>query len=200
MLLSRLVYRKGIDLLVKVIPLVCSRVSNAHFIIGGDGPKKLLLEEMRELYQLHDRIELLGRLSHGWGIATVHNPLSLSLSPLVCTGRLDSSSRGEGCPGARTHLPELLSDRVLLHRTAGGGLVRTVRGVHQGGWGPGGATPLHDRLRGGGRGGHCGGSGGSRCHLQEDHPRRVPREGEDHVPLGRCGVYTSSTEHQSVLH
>lgn len=63
-LLSRLVYRKGIDLLVKVIPLVCSRVSNAHFIIGGDGPKKLLLEEMRERYQLHDRIELLGRLSH----------------------------------------------------------------------------------------------------------------------------------------
>lgn len=62
-LLSRLVYRKGIDLLVKVIPLVCSRVSNAHFIIGGDGPKKLLLEEMRERYQLHDRIELLGRLS-----------------------------------------------------------------------------------------------------------------------------------------
>lgn len=61
-LLSRLVYRKGIDLLVKVIPLVCSRVSNAHFIIGGDGPKKLLLEEMRERYQLHDRIELLGRL------------------------------------------------------------------------------------------------------------------------------------------
>lgn len=53
-LLSRLVYRKGIDLLVKVIPIICRRFPNAHFIIGGDGPKKLMLEEMRELYQLHE--------------------------------------------------------------------------------------------------------------------------------------------------
>lgn len=30
----------------------------------GDGPKKLLLEEMRESYQLHDRIELLGAVPH----------------------------------------------------------------------------------------------------------------------------------------
>ena len=85
-LLSRLVYRKGIDLLVKVIPLVCSRVSNAHFIIGGDGPKKLLLEEMRELYQLHDRIELLGRLSHGSDIELNCSQLSLSLPLYALTG------------------------------------------------------------------------------------------------------------------
>ena len=62
--LSRLVYRKGIDLLVKVIPLVCARITNVHFIIGGDGPKKLILEEMRERYQLHDRMELLGAVPH----------------------------------------------------------------------------------------------------------------------------------------
>jgi phosphatidylinositol glycan class A protein len=49
-LLSRLVYRKGIDLLVRLIPLVCARYPIVHFIIGGDGPKKLLLEEMRERY------------------------------------------------------------------------------------------------------------------------------------------------------
>ena len=35
-----------------------------HFIIGGDGPKKLLLEEMQERHQLHDRVELLGAVSH----------------------------------------------------------------------------------------------------------------------------------------
>eukprot|EP00601_Ochromonadales_sp_CCMP2298_P022804 CAMPEP_0173323156 /NCGR_PEP_ID=MMETSP1143-20121109/30378_1 /TAXON_ID=483371 /ORGANISM="non described non described, Strain CCMP2298" /LENGTH=410 /DNA_ID=CAMNT_0014267125 /DNA_START=1 /DNA_END=1230 /DNA_ORIENTATION=- len=63
-LLSRLVYRKGVDLLVKVIPLVCAKVTNVHFIIGGDGPKKLLLEEMRERCLLHDRIELLGAVPH----------------------------------------------------------------------------------------------------------------------------------------
>jgi phosphatidylinositol glycan class A protein len=51
-MLSRLVYRKGIDLVVNVIPEICARFPNVHFIIGGDGPKKLLLEEMRERHQV----------------------------------------------------------------------------------------------------------------------------------------------------
>jgi phosphatidylinositol glycan class A protein len=63
-MLSRLVYRKGIDLVVNVIPTICARYPNVHFIIGGDGPKKLLLEEMRERHQLHDRVELLGAVAH----------------------------------------------------------------------------------------------------------------------------------------
>lgn len=50
-MLSRLVYRKGIDLVVNVIPTICARFPEVHFIIGGDGPKKLLLEEMRERHQ-----------------------------------------------------------------------------------------------------------------------------------------------------
>jgi phosphatidylinositol glycan class A protein len=37
----------GIDLLVQVIPAVCARYPSIHFIVGGDGPKKLQLEEMR---------------------------------------------------------------------------------------------------------------------------------------------------------
>ena len=43
-----------------MIPLICARFPSVHFIIGGDGPKKIILEEMRERYQLHDRVELLG--------------------------------------------------------------------------------------------------------------------------------------------
>jgi phosphatidylinositol glycan class A protein len=35
-----------------------------HFIIGGDGPKKAILEEMRKKYNLSDRMELLGRIPH----------------------------------------------------------------------------------------------------------------------------------------
>lgn len=37
----------GIDLVAQVIPVVCARYPNVHFIVGGDGNKKLLLEEMR---------------------------------------------------------------------------------------------------------------------------------------------------------
>lgn len=47
-MLSRLVYRKGIDLAIKVIPRVCRRFPHVRFIIGGDGDKRILLEEMKE--------------------------------------------------------------------------------------------------------------------------------------------------------
>ena len=36
-IISRLVYRKGIDLVAKVLPMLCERFSTMHFIIGGDG-------------------------------------------------------------------------------------------------------------------------------------------------------------------
>lgn len=54
----------GIDLVARVIPVICARYPNVHFIVGGDGNKKLLLEEMREKCQLHDRVELLGGVPH----------------------------------------------------------------------------------------------------------------------------------------
>jgi phosphatidylinositol glycan class A protein len=62
--ISRLAYRKGIDLLAHMIPLACERFPHINFIIGGDGPKRLLLDEMREQHQLHDRVELLGAVEH----------------------------------------------------------------------------------------------------------------------------------------
>ena len=32
--------------------------------IGGEGPKRVVLEEVREQHQLHDRVRLLGSLKH----------------------------------------------------------------------------------------------------------------------------------------
>lgn len=96
-LLSRLVYRKGIDLLVKVIPIVCAKVKNVHFIIGGDGPKKLLLEEMRERYQLHERIQLLGAVPHHKVrdvLVLGHIFLNCSLTESFCIALLEAASCG----------------------------------------------------------------------------------------------------------
>eukprot|EP01114_Cavostelium_apophysatum_P009560 TRINITY_DN22723_c0_g1_i1.p1 TRINITY_DN22723_c0_g1~~TRINITY_DN22723_c0_g1_i1.p1 ORF type:complete len:451 (+),score=77.19 TRINITY_DN22723_c0_g1_i1:100-1452(+) len=62
--MSRLVYRKGVDLLVDVIPEICARFPEVQFLIGGDGPKSLELEEMRERNQLHDRVEMIGAVDH----------------------------------------------------------------------------------------------------------------------------------------
>jgi len=76
--LSRLAYRKGIDLLVAAAPRICARFPHVHFVIGwyfggsilrellmsciggGDGPKLIDLLQMREKFLLQDRIELLG--------------------------------------------------------------------------------------------------------------------------------------------
>ncbi|KAF8906762.1 glycosyltransferase family 4 protein [Gymnopilus junonius] len=58
--LSRLTYRKGIDLLVATAPKICALFPNVNFIVGGDGPKLIELLQMREKHLLQDRIELLG--------------------------------------------------------------------------------------------------------------------------------------------
>lgn len=35
-----------------------------RFIIGGDGPKRVRLEEMREKHSLQDRVDMLGAVPH----------------------------------------------------------------------------------------------------------------------------------------
>jgi glycosyltransferase involved in cell wall biosynthesis len=35
-----------------------------RFIIGGDGPKRVRLEEMREKHGLQDRVDMLGAVPH----------------------------------------------------------------------------------------------------------------------------------------
>ncbi|KIJ29273.1 glycosyltransferase family 4 protein [Sphaerobolus stellatus SS14] len=62
--ISRLVYRKGIDLLVATAPRVCARFPNVRFLVGGSGPKLIELLQMREKHLLQDRITLLGPVRH----------------------------------------------------------------------------------------------------------------------------------------
>ncbi|RDX54762.1 transferase [Lentinus brumalis] len=61
---SRLAYRKGIDLLIATAPRICALFPNVRFLIGGDGPKMIDLLQMREKYLLQDRIEMLGPVRH----------------------------------------------------------------------------------------------------------------------------------------
>lgn len=48
----------GIDLLSGIIPELCQKYPELHFLVGGEGPKRIVLEEVRERYQLHDRFVL----------------------------------------------------------------------------------------------------------------------------------------------
>ena len=45
---SRLVSRKGADLLAHIVPLVCQQWPKVTFLIAGDGPKRHLFEHMRD--------------------------------------------------------------------------------------------------------------------------------------------------------
>lgn len=62
--ISRLAYRKGIDLLVATAPRICAAFPNVRFVVGGDGPKMVDLLQMREMHFLQDRITLLGPVAH----------------------------------------------------------------------------------------------------------------------------------------
>lgn len=63
MIVSRLVYRKGIDLAAGVISKFAN-MKNVNFLIAGDGPKRSVLEEVREKCNMQDRVTMLGALEH----------------------------------------------------------------------------------------------------------------------------------------
>ncbi|KAI9143242.1 hypothetical protein BKA69DRAFT_1026877 [Paraphysoderma sedebokerense] len=95
--ISRLVYRKGMDLLVALIPKMCAMYSNIHFIIAGDGNKSIDLEQMREKFMLQDRVELLGAVKHH----EVRNVLiqaqiflNTSLTEAFCIGIVEAACCG----------------------------------------------------------------------------------------------------------
>lgn len=61
---GRLVYRKGADLLADIIINMCTQYDDVNFVIAGDGPKRVLIEQCRERYQLQERVQLLGLVPH----------------------------------------------------------------------------------------------------------------------------------------
>lgn len=62
--ISRLFYNKGTDLLVAAIPRILAAHPKVRFIIGGSGPKAIDLEQMIEKNVLQDRVEMLGPIRH----------------------------------------------------------------------------------------------------------------------------------------
>lgn len=62
--ISRLFPNKGADLLTAIVPRICAADPNVDFIIAGDGPKFLDLEQMREKFFLQERVSLIGAVKH----------------------------------------------------------------------------------------------------------------------------------------
>ena len=117
-MLSRLVYRKGIDLAVKLIPKICKAHPDVDFIIGGDGPKRVLLERMVCENNLQNRIELLGAISHPYQARNLltrgHLFLNCSVTESFCISLVEAASCGlqvisTGVGG----VPEVLPDSMV---------------------------------------------------------------------------------------
>ncbi|KAF6829916.1 phosphatidylinositol n-acetylglucosaminyltransferase gpi3 subunit [Colletotrichum plurivorum] len=62
--ISRLFYNKGTDLLTAAIPRILENHPNTRFVIAGSGPKAIDLEQMIEQNVLQDRVEMLGPIRH----------------------------------------------------------------------------------------------------------------------------------------
>ncbi|KAI4304692.1 hypothetical protein MLD38_040167 [Melastoma candidum] len=116
--ISRLVYRKGADLLVEVIPEVCRLYPHVRFIIGGDGPKRVRLEEMREKHFLQDRVEMLGAVPHARVRSVLisgHIFLNSSLTEAFCIAILEAASCGLLTVSTRVGgVPEVLPDDMIV--------------------------------------------------------------------------------------
>ncbi|CDS36275.1 phosphatidylinositol [Echinococcus multilocularis] len=128
---SRLVYRKGADLLAAIIPPLCSTFPNLRFIIGGDGPKRLALEEMRERHNLHFRVEMLGALpNHKVRDVLVRGDifLNVSLTESFCIAIVEAASCGLLVVSTKVGgVPEVLPPHMIrLSPVSASGLASTL--------------------------------------------------------------------------
>lgn len=62
--ISRLFPNKGSDLLASMIPKICQANSNVNFLVAGDGPKFIDIQQAIEKNRLQDRVNLIGGVKH----------------------------------------------------------------------------------------------------------------------------------------
>ncbi|XP_045393930.1 phosphatidylinositol N-acetylglucosaminyltransferase subunit A isoform X4 [Lemur catta] len=108
----------GTDLLSGIIPELCQKYPDLNFLIGGEGPKRIILEEVRERYQLHDRVHLLGALEHK-DVRNVlvqgHIFLNTSLTEAFCMAIVEAASCGLQVVSTKVGgIPEVLPENLII--------------------------------------------------------------------------------------
>ncbi|KAI8118844.1 Phosphatidylinositol N-acetylglucosaminyltransferase subunit A [Lucilia cuprina] len=114
---SRLVYRKGIDLLANIIPRFKS-MPHIKFIIVGDGLKRELLEEIREKANMQDRVEMVGAVDHSRVrdyLVQGHIFVNTSLTEAYCMAIVEAASCGLQVVSTRVGgIPEVLPESLII--------------------------------------------------------------------------------------
>lgn len=115
--LSRLVYRKGIDLLAGVIPKVCSKYPSVKFLIGGEGPKRIVIEEVVERHCLQSQVTLLGHINPNKVRDVMVSGdifLNSSLTEAFCIAIVEAAACGLQVVSTRVGgIPEVLPEELI---------------------------------------------------------------------------------------
>jgi phosphatidylinositol N-acetylglucosaminyltransferase subunit A len=117
-IVSRLVYRKGVDFMVGIIPRICRALPEVDFLVGGDGNKLLNVQEMVEREHLQDRVELMGSVPHERVrdvLVQGHIFLNCSLTESFCIAILEAASCGLLVVSTNVGgVPEVLPPEMVL--------------------------------------------------------------------------------------
>lgn len=114
---SRLVYRKGVDLMLNIIPRVCENLNFVDFVIAGDGNRKNEILQMIDAFDLNDRVKLLGAVKHS-EIRNVlclgHIFLNTSLTEAFCIAIVEAASCGLVVVSTKVGgIPEVLPEDMI---------------------------------------------------------------------------------------
>ena len=95
--LTRMTWRKGISLLLEVLPIICKKYQNVRFLICGDGPMKPLLEKLAKECIIESQVEFIG-FSDVEDVPKIHSSgdifLNTSISEAFCLAILEAASCG----------------------------------------------------------------------------------------------------------
>uniref|UniRef100_T1ITC9 phosphatidylinositol N-acetylglucosaminyltransferase n=1 Tax=Strigamia maritima TaxID=126957 RepID=T1ITC9_STRMM len=94
---SRLVYRKGVGLMVELIPQMCAKYREIKFIVVGNGPMEIDLKKMIDIYELVGNVSLLGEVQNkdiGRVLTEGQIFLNTSLTENCCIAIVEASCCG----------------------------------------------------------------------------------------------------------
>lgn len=94
--MSRLTFRKGVDLMVDALPLICKN-KLIEILIIGDGPMESDLEQVIDVNDLHDQVKILGEIDYedvGNLLRSGDIFLNTSLTETFCLANLEAAACG----------------------------------------------------------------------------------------------------------
>jgi len=95
--LTRMTFRKGIDLFLEVMPVICKRFKHVQFLVCGDGPKRSLIEYVVGKFSLESQVEIKGfaaieDVPHIYSSGDIF--LCTSISEAFCLAILEAAACG----------------------------------------------------------------------------------------------------------